>query len=313
MGLAINLKGITKVYPGITALNGIDLQVKKGTIHGFIGPNGAGKSTTMKIIAGLIPPTEGSVEVDGIDALKNPNDLRGRIGLLPEQPPLYYGMKVEDYLQFCQDINDVSGKSSLDRSGLLKKIIDRCRLHDVKGRLIGNLSKGYKQRVAMAQALVYGADIIILDEPTVGLDPNAIADVRGLIEELKEEHTILLSTHQLHEVARICDEVTIIDKGTILRTGPLVSIQSEFSAYKTYEALMKKLGDSLKKQLMAKDFVQGFDVLDHIEGELLRIRIKGDEDVRSTLTTLLSNEGALLEFKEKKMELEEVFREVVRG
>jgi ABC-2 type transport system ATP-binding protein len=312
MGLAINLKGITKVYPGITALDGIDLQVKRGTIHGFIGPNGAGKSTTMKIIAGLIPPTAGSVEVDGIDALKNPKELSGRIGLLPEQPPLYYGMKVEDYLKFCQDINDLSDSTALDREALLNKIIDRCRLSDVKGRLIGNLSKGYKQRVAMAQALVYGADIIILDEPTVGLDPNAIADVRTLIEELKEDHTILLSTHQLHEVARVCDEVTIIDKGKILRTGPLVTIQSEFSAFKTYEATVKSINEGLKTELMSKDFIQGLDVHDHAEGNILRIRVQGDEDVRSALTSLIASKAALLEFKENKMELEEVFREVVR-
>lgn len=313
MSLAINLKGVTKVYPGVIALDGIDLQVKKGTIHGFIGPNGAGKSTTMKIIAGLIPPTAGLVEVDGVDALKNPKALSGLIGLLPEHPPLYHGMKVEDYLKFCQQINEISHTTELDNRELLKKIIERCRLEEVRGRLIGNLSKGYKQRVAMAQALVYGADIIILDEPTVGLDPNAIADVRSLIEELKEEHTILLSTHQLHEVARVCDEVTIIDKGAILRTGPLVSIQSEFSAFKTYEALVKGLNEDLRQEILAKTFTQGLDVLEHHEGHLLRIRIQGDEDVRSNLTALITQHSSLLEFKENKMELEEVFKEVVRG
>lgn len=308
MSLAIHLKDVTKVYPGVTALSSINLQVKKGTIHGFIGPNGAGKSTTMKIIAGLIPPTSGSVEVDGIDALKNPAQVSGRIGLLPEQPPLYLGMRVEDYLKFCQDIN----ATKETEKGTLEKIVERCRLGDVRSRLIGNLSKGYKQRVAMAQALVYGADIVILDEPTVGLDPNAIADVRGLIEELKKEHTILLSTHQLHEVARICDEVTIINKGSILRTGPLEVIQGEFSAFKTYEAIVKGFNQNLKYSLRGKSFVQGFDLHDHHDGELLRIRIQGDEDVRSQLTQLLAQEGSLLEFKEKKMELEEVFREVVR-
>lgn len=308
MSFAIHLKDVTKVYPGVTALKDINLQVKKGTIHGFIGPNGAGKSTTMKIIAGLIPPTSGSVQVDDIDAIKNPHEVSGRIGLLPEQPPLYLGMKVWDYLKFCQDINS----SISPQKDLLEKIIERCRLEDVRYRLIGNLSKGYKQRVAMAQALVYGADIIILDEPTVGLDPNAIADVRDLILELKSEHTILLSTHQLHEVARICDEVTIIDKGNILRTGPLEVIQSEFSGFRTYEAIVASLPQKVKDSLRAKTYIQGFDLIDHHDGELIRIRVKGDDDVRSQLTQTLTHECSLLEFRERKMELEEVFREVVR-
>lgn len=308
MSFAIHLKDVTKVYPGVTALNSINLQVKKGTIHGFIGPNGAGKSTTMKIIAGLIPPTSGSVEVDEIDALKNPDLISGRIGLLPEQPPLYLGMKVWDYLKFCQEIN----AGAAPEKDFLEKIIERCRLQDVRSRLIGNLSKGYKQRVAMAQALVYGADIIILDEPTVGLDPNAIADVRDLILELKKEHTILLSTHQLHEVARICDEVTIIDKGSILRTGPLEVIQGEFSGFKTYDALVGSFPQGVKDTLRSKSYVQGFDIHDHFDGQLLRIRVQGEEDVRSKLTQILTHECSLLEFRERKMELEEVFREVVR-
>jgi ABC-2 type transport system ATP-binding protein len=312
MNLAINLKGVSKVYPGVTALDNIDLQVRKGTVHGFIGPNGAGKSTTMKIIAGLIPATSGLVEVDGQDVSKNGAFVSTKIGLLPEQPPLYNGMKVGDYLEFCQAINWDPSEAKGDRTDLMENILTRCKLQEVKNRLIGNLSKGFKQRVAMAQALVYGADIIILDEPTIGLDPNAIADVRQLIEELKKEHTILLSTHQLHEVARICDEITIIDQGKILRTGPLVTIQSEFSTFKTYEAVVRSVGEDLKKELVAKDYIQGFDILEHSEGNLLRIRIQGEEDYRSSLSELLATRGNLLEFRERKMELEEVFREIVR-
>ncbi|MCF8060448.1 MAG: ABC transporter ATP-binding protein [Bacteriovoracaceae bacterium] len=313
MNLAINLLGVTKVYPGVTALDNIDLQVRKGSVHGFIGPNGAGKSTTMKIIAGLIPATSGLVEVDGKEVSKNAAFVSTKIGLLPEQPPLYNGMKVGDYLKFCQEINWNPAEAQIDPAELLESILTRCKLQDVKNRLIGNLSKGFKQRVAMAQALVYGADIIILDEPTVGLDPNAIADVRLLIEELKKEHTILLSSHQLHEVAKICDEITIIDQGKILRTGPLLTIQSEFSAFKTYEAILSNLGGELKKELFAKDYIQGMDILEHPDGVFLRIRIQGDQDYRSSLTELLASKGNLLEFKERKMELEEAFREIVRG
>ena len=216
MSLAIHLKNITKEYPGIKALNGIDLKVKRGTIHGFLGPNGAGKSTAMNIIAGLTPPSSGEVYIDGEAVLEDDSIAKAKIGLLPEHPPLYLNMRVEDYLNFCQEIN--GGRDVED----CQRVIARCGLACVKGRLIGNLSKGFRQRVGIAQSLVFGAKIIILDEPTVGLDPNAIAEVRELILELKADHTILLSTHQLHEVARICDEITIINDGKIIKTGSLL-------------------------------------------------------------------------------------------
>lgn len=295
MTLAIDLDNITKVYPGVTALDGVDLKVQRGSIHGFIGPNGAGKSTTMKIIAGLIPASSGKMSING------------SVGVLPENPPLYLNMRVRDYLNFCQRINSFT---ELDDSKVVQ-VLERCGLWEVRDRLIANLSKGYKQRVAVAQTMVFGPDIIILDEPTVGLDPNAIAEMRTLILELKKDHTILLSTHQLHEVARICDDLTIISKGKILKTGTLHEVQSEFSAYKTYDALLNKIPDDLKKALMSKAYVQGMDTLSQGKETLLRIRVQGDDDFRPHLTSLLTQHTSLLEFKEKKMELEEIFKEVV--
>lgn len=307
MTLAIDLNNVTKIYPGITALDDVNLKVQKGSIHGFIGPNGAGKSTTMKIIAGLIPATSGKIHVNGVDITEHPHQTKTTVGVLPENPPLYLTMKVRDYLNFCQRINTFS---SLDDT-LVVQVLEKCGLWDVRDRLIGNLSKGYKQRVAIAQTMVFGPEVIVLDEPTVGLDPNAISEMRILIQELKKDHTILLSTHQLHEVARICDDLTIISKGKILKTGTLQEVQSEFSAFKTYDAVMSKVSDELKKNLMSKSFIQGMDSLSEGGDSLLRIRVQGEEDYRPQLTSLLTQYGSLLEFKEKKMELEEIFKEVV--
>ncbi len=306
---ALELKNITKSYPGVLALDNINLQVRRGSVHGFIGPNGAGKSTTMKIIAGLIPPNSGEVYINGIDALKRKSDAASSIGILPETPPLYTNMKVRDYLRFCQDINN---HSMPGREEVLDEKIERCGLTSVQNRLIGPLSKGFKQRVAIAQTLVYGAEIIVLDEPTVGLDPNAIAEMRDLILELKKDHTILLSTHQLYEVGRVCDEVTIINNGRILKTGNLTEVQSEFSAYKTFEALVPKVGEALKANLLAKEYVQGCDISERAGEYLIKIRVSGGEDHRSQLTSLIVEHGNLFQFTERTMELEDIFKEVVR-
>jgi ABC-2 type transport system ATP-binding protein len=307
MSLAIHLKNISKEYPGIKALDGIDLKVKSGTIHGFLGPNGAGKSTAMNIIAGLVPPSSGEVFIEEQLCSRDDSIAKTRIGLLPEHPPLYLNMRVEDYLLFCQEINGARNKE--DR----EMVIKRCGLDSVRGRLIGNLSKGFRQRVGIAQALVFGAKIIILDEPTVGLDPNAIAEVRELIIELKDDHTILLSTHQLHEVARICDEVTIINGGKIIKTGSLLEVQNEFSSFRLYEACLAYLDENIKKSLLEFPYVQGLDVLHQQHGEYtVVIKVDGDEDKRSELTKNLGATGHLLSFLEKKVELEEVFKKAVK-
>ncbi|MCR9203459.1 MAG: ABC transporter ATP-binding protein, partial [Halobacteriovoraceae bacterium] len=253
------------------------------------------------------PATSGKIQINGLDITEHRHQTKTTVGVLPENPPLYLNMKVRDYLNFCQRINSFS---ALDDTKVVQ-VLERCGLWDVRNRLIGNLSKGYKQRVAVAQTMVFGPEIIVLDEPTVGLDPNAIGEMRILIQELKKDHTILLSTHQLHEVARICDDLTIISKGKILKTGTLQEVQSEFSAFKTYDAVMNKVSDELKKTLMSKSFIQGMDSLSEGADALLRIRVQGEEDYRPQLTSLLTQHGSLLEFKEKKMELEEIFKEVV--
>lgn len=307
MNNAIELTNVSKSYPGVLALNNIDLKVQKGSIHGFIGPNGAGKSTTMKIIAGLIPASSGKVLVNNKNISEHHSETKTMVGVLPENPPLYSSMRVKEYLEFCQQINTFE---SLDKEMILR-VIKKCGLVEVSGRLIGNLSRGYKQRVAIAQTLVFNPEIIILDEPTVGLDPNAIVDIRSLITELKKDHTILLSTHQLHEVALICDHITIISKGNILKSGTLDDVQREFSHYKTFDALVNNVPTELIKDLMKKSFVKDVTTSDCEENTLLELKVDASEDFRSQLTSILAEQASLLEFKEKKIELEDVFKLVV--
>lgn len=221
---ALQVKNLYKEYPGVEVLSNISFNVKRNHIHAFLGPNGAGKSTTMRIISGLLPPTSGEITVDGHSIEQDPYYCHRHIGLLPENLPLYLDMAVEEYLVFVQKIHLLKNAEKLPS---LDKIIERCGLHDVRNKMIRKLSKGYKQRVGIAQTLCYNADLIILDEPLVGLDPNAIAEIRQLILDLKENHTILLSTHQLHEVDLLCDHITIINRGKILKSCAKGEIELE--------------------------------------------------------------------------------------
>ncbi len=219
----IDIQNLTKKFGSINALNDVSFNVKKGEVLGFLGPNGAGKSTTMNILTGYIPPTSGSVKVDGHDVLEEPMEVKRRIGYLPELPPLYGDMTVEEYLKFICDLKGVALKG---RRQKLDDIMYLVKIGDKKGRLVRNLSKGYKQRVGLAQALVGNPDVLILDEPTVGLDPKQILDIRKLITALGREHTIILSTHILSEVTAVCSSVVIINNGKVAATGPV----SQFSA-----------------------------------------------------------------------------------
>jgi len=208
----INIEHLSKKYGSKYALNDISFSVGDGEIVGFLGPNGAGKSTTMNIITGYISYTDGSVEIDGMDVLEESDKVKKLIGYLPEQPPLYNDMTVNEYLNFTYDLK----KCSYDRGSHIKEICEITKIEDVRNRVIGHLSKGYKQRVGIAQALVGNPKIIILDEPTVGLDPRQVVEVRNLIRTLGLDHTVILSTHILSEVQAVCDRVVIINKGRIV-------------------------------------------------------------------------------------------------
>jgi len=222
----IEIQNISKRYGDKYAVKDATFTIKKGEILGFLGRNGAGKSTTMNIVTGYISATSGRVLLNGHDILEEPREVKRCIGYLPEQPPLYMDMTVDEYLRFVCDIKDV--KRSLVRSHL-DDITELVRITDVRKRLIKNLSKGYKQRVGMAQALVGNPEVVIMDEPTVGLDPRQIIEIRKLIKELGEDHTVVLSSHILHEVADVCERVVIINQGSIVAQDTLENLTRNIS------------------------------------------------------------------------------------
>ncbi|MBE6622686.1 MAG: ATP-binding cassette domain-containing protein [Ruminococcaceae bacterium] len=208
----IELSGIVKKYGNLYAVNDISFKIGKGEIVGFLGPNGAGKSTTMNILTGYLSATSGTVKIDGIDILENPIKAKRRIGFLPEQPPLYLDMTVNEYLNFVYDLKHCT----LNRKKHIAEICDVVKISDVSHRIIGHLSKGYRQRVGIAQALIGNPPVLIFDEPTVGLDPQQIIDIRELIHSLGQKHTVILSTHILSEVQAVCDRIIVINKGRLV-------------------------------------------------------------------------------------------------
>lgn len=219
----ITVKDLTKRYARTTAVDQISFEVAKGRIVGFLGPNGAGKTTTMRMLTCFLPPSAGTANVAGFDVLEQPLEVKRRIGYLPETPPLYPEMETAEYLKFVGKLKGLSG------AGLRKRVdyvCDRCAVSDVKKKLLGKLSKGYRQRVGLAQAIIHNPDVLILDEPTAGLDPKQINETRDLIKDLAGDHTIILSTHILPEVEQTCEQVIIINKGKLVATDSVRNLQA---------------------------------------------------------------------------------------
>lgn len=297
--IAIDIKNLTKTYPGRVALSDISFSVKKGSVHGFLGPNGAGKSTTMKILCGLIRESSGEF------------NLSGKVGFLPEHPPVYPNMSVQDFLEF---VFSIYAPSSLNKKNAVLDVMEKTGLTQVSDRLIGNLSKGFQQRVGIAQALVHSPEIIILDEPTVGLDPVAIADIRALINILKKDHTILFSTHQLHDVELLCSDITLINHGKIVVSGALETILEGLKTRLTISARVLHFSES-DKQNMLKCFK--IETLEYSYDEekkntLLKIVAIAPEIMKKDLTRFLAVESiGLLEFSEERLDLEELFKQMV--
>jgi ABC-2 type transport system ATP-binding protein len=219
----ITVKELTKRYARNTAVDHISFQVEKGQIVGFLGPNGAGKTTTMRILTCFLPPTSGTANVAGFDVLEQPLEVKKRIGYLPEMPPLYVEMRTDEYLTFVGKLKGLSGSELRQR---VDTVCERCAIADVKKKLLGKLSKGYRQRVGLAQAIIHNPDVLILDEPTAGLDPKQINETRDLIKSLAGDHTIILSTHILPEVEQTCQQVIIINKGKLVATDSVNNLQS---------------------------------------------------------------------------------------
>jgi|SRR5436190_1900307 len=235
----IVVQNLTKYYGEYPAVRNVSFEVPRGRVVGFLGPNGAGKSTTMRIIAGYLTATGGKATIDGRDVFWDPIEARKRIGYMPENCPLYGEMRVDEYLKFR---GGLKGLSSGDRRKRLAYVLERCWLTDVKRQLIGTLSKGYRQRVGLADALLADPPVLILDEPTAGLDPTQIRETRKLIRELGSQHTMLLSTHILHEVEMACDSVIIINQGQVIADGSLEGVRKEHGNKSLEEIFVKLTG-----------------------------------------------------------------------
>lgn len=219
----ITVKQLTKRYARNTAVDQISFEVQKGQIVGFLGPNGAGKTTTMRMLTCFLPPTSGGATVAGFDILEQPHEVKKRIGYLPETPPVYPEMRAVEYLNF---VGQLKGLSNADARKQVEYVCERCAIVDVKNQLIGRLSKGYRQRVGLAQAIIHNPDVLVLDEPTAGLDPKQINETRDLIKSLAGDHTIILSTHILPEVEQTCEQVIIINKGKLVATDSVENLQN---------------------------------------------------------------------------------------
>ena len=209
----VEVRGLTKYYGEFRAIENVSFTAQQGEILGLLGPNGAGKTTTMRIVTGFMPATEGTAVVEGFDVSTEAQEARRRIGYLPENPPLYHDMTVSSYLKF---VGRIKGVKRSELAGALDRVLEKCFLTDVASRIVGRLSKGYRQRVGLAGALIHNPPVLILDEPTIGLDPRQIIEIRGLIKELAADRTVILSTHILPEVSQICGKVVIINEGRVV-------------------------------------------------------------------------------------------------
>jgi ABC-2 type transport system ATP-binding protein len=302
----ISVQNLTKRYGDLVALDNVSFQVQRGDVLGFLGPNGAGKTTAMRIITAYMPPTEGTVHVAGFDVVENPIEAKRQIGYLPENLPLYNDMTVDGYLDFVADIKQIPGKNKKNRIGLA---MEKCGITDVRKRLIGNLSKGYRQRIGIAQAIVHDPAIIVLDEPTIGLDPKQIIEIRELIKNLSGERTVILSTHILPEVTMTCTRVAIINEGKIVLEESLDKLSEKVE---TAQNLFLKIGykeGGVKEKILSLEAVS--NVSETSSGEFI-IQSREGKDIREELAIIVVENGwGLLELRPLTQTLEEIFLRVI--
>jgi ABC-2 type transport system ATP-binding protein len=309
----IEVQNLTKQYAGgYTAIRDVSFNVEAGQIVGFLGPNGAGKSTTMRILACFMPATGGTAKVAGYDVFRESMDVRRRIGYLPENVPLYTDMRVAPYLDFVAEIKGV-GRS--ERRRRVADVMDRCHIADMQQRLIGNLSKGYRQRVGLAQAIISDPAVLILDEPTIGLDPRQIADMRALVKSLAGDHTVILSTHILPEVSMVCSGVVIINKGAIVAQGPIDTLVEQFFPSARVEVEVVGAPAAVGGAMRALPGVQAVTQLPTLDGAVrYMVESPRGRDVRTEIFQLVAQQKwELRELKRVGMTLEEVFMKIVAG
>ena len=303
----IEVKDLTKRYGQHVGVEDLNFTVNKGEILGFLGPNGAGKSTTMNIITGYLSATEGSVSVDGHDILEEPQEVKKRLGYLPEAPPLYYDMTVREYLSFVGDIKKVDRKT---KKVSLEKIMEVVRIEEVYKRLIKNLSKGYRQRVGLAQALIGNPPVLILDEPTIGLDPKQIIEIRNLIKDLGKEHTIILSSHVLPEVTAVCERVIIIHRGKIVASDTIENLSRGLRGSRRLSIRIAGPEKESLDLIKALPEVEKVDLIGSREPDTFDfyVEAKGEADVRKPVFQAMSKaEHPILMMRSVDLTLEDIF------
>ena len=303
----IQIRNLVKKYGNISAVDDISLDIEPGQVYGFLGPNGAGKSTTMNMITGYLAATSGEIVINGYDIYKEPEKAKTCIGYLPEIPPLYVDMTVYEYLKFVAELKGFEKAKINDEVNRVMKLTS---VQDVSDRLINNLSKGYRQRVGFAQAIVGAPPIIILDEPTVGLDPNQIREMRDLIKSLGDSHTVILSSHILSEISETCSHVFIINKGKIIANDTIDNLSNYFNSHQVLEIVAKGDEDKCKQIIEAIENVTSVTIVKGNEEGTVNITVEAvdDADVREDVSLALSGEKiSIFEMREDSKSLEDVF------
>jgi ABC-2 type transport system ATP-binding protein len=305
----IEVQQVTRFYGRVKAVDDVTFQVDKGEILGFLGPNAAGKTTTMRILTTYLPATSGKASVAGFDVQDQSMEVRKRIGYLPENPPLYHEMRVNDYLGFVASIKGVDAKH---QKRAIDEVMDKTGISNVSNRVIKTLSKGYKQRVGLAQALVHNPEVLILDEPTVGLDPNQIIEVRELIKNLRGDHTIILSTHILPEVSMTCQRVVIINQGRVVAVDKPENLTTKLAGVQRLNVTLSGDIDSLKEKLQSLEKIRAIELSkdQNIAPDQVQLIIESEPDaeIRPLVAqSIIQNGGQLFEMKPEGMSLEDVF------
>ena len=306
----IEVNNLVKRYGDHTAVDHLSFKIEKGKIYGFLGPNGAGKSTTMNMITGYIASTEGTVTIDGHDILDEPEPAKQCIGYLPEMPPLYFDMTVLEYMNFVADLKKIPKDK---KKSMVAEVMEMVKITDMKNRLIKNLSKGYRQRVGLAQAILGYPEVIILDEPTVGLDPKQIIEIRDLIKSLKEKHTVILSSHILSEVSAVCDYVLIISHGKLVASDTPENLGKLAEGSNTLNLIVKGEKDKICTALGQIEGVKNVTAADAKEEHAWNVNVSTNEDrdVREEVFFKMADAKCpILEMQSRKVSLEEIFLEL---
>lgn len=305
----IELQNVTKKYNDFVAVDNISFKIEEGEVVGFLGPNGAGKSTTMNMITGYIEPTTGKIIVNGYDINQNARQAKKQIGYMPENVPLYMELTAREFISYMADLKLVKRK---DKKGEIDKAIEITGLKDVQNKLIRNLSRGYRQRVSLAGALIGNPPILILDEPTVGLDPKQVMEIRNLIKSLRKEHTILVSSHILSEISQMCNKIIIINKGKILKVASTEEIEKQTNDSLEVIVTVEDSSNKFKKIKKSIPHISSIDLIEEKDEEkVYSVKYTGDDDIRKLLFKECAKDDiVIIEMKKKENSLEDAFLKI---